>query len=279
MTGEGITLRHAEGVYILRVATVANAQHAWAVSAKLKEAVALWRADKSSEPFFRHRIDIADLVHEGAPLDLVALHPDYREGKFEHPYIVDSLQPGWFWRHTASLPDGADVVRDWLEFVRRTCEDAAQNYQDLWESDTGLGFGASAVLPLVLEDPAWLEEYAAMLAHWDLGHEVHEVTAINFLYDKYGWSQGMRALLIARVAADGQHQTAQVFADFRPKLESDLSAEEFMAFYRDALAAFREAMLQFLDWPLSDISKKTFSIDGPLVAIADALPPNTVEKK
>lgn len=280
MAGADVDLQPDTGIYTVRLAQVVDAETARAVLAGLKAAFAHWRSDENRASYFEHRIEVGNLSAEGLPVDQSALHEDFRAGGHSHAEGISGLQPGWFWRHTAELPGGADVVREWLAFAREACSTAAADHQDLWENgDAGIALGESAALTLALQDPAWLGDYTAMLEHWDLGHEVHTLTGIHAMFLKHGWSPAMADLMLKRVATDGQHGTQQVFRDLRPALEAQLPAQAASDFYTKALTVFRAANLSWLAWPPDENAFRTFDIDDTLLAIAQTLPANVVEAR
>ena len=274
-----VKLSFENHVYMVRSSAVTTAADATDVVHTLERALQDWRTKGGADEFM-HRIEMEGLAAICLPVPTEsAVQEDMRFGKGAHAEMVQALQPGWFWLHVVRLDGGDQAVMRWLEAVKAAFA-AKGEYESLWEmGEVGMQLGESAVMPLALRDARWIPAYMEFLALWDLGHEVNQQPTINAMFEAHGWSDAMRALLIERVRIDGQHGTDQVFGELRGALAALLPPEEFTAFYHDALSAFRASTTSWLGWPLAENSKKTFSIDGPLVAIADALPSNNVEKK
>ena len=253
-------------VHVLQTGEVADVAAAKVVVDALKGALA--EAVKAGDYIeFRHRIVFQGKVN-GSPVPDNAMHMDM----VGDAQMADAMAPGQFWLHVAGLPGGADVVRDWLDHVDAVyvAETEKLGFEaELWEAgEVGLQLGESAVMPLMLQDAEWIDAYIRLMERWDLGHEVNQGPTIDAAFTRYGWTEAVERLLIARVVVDSQHGAEQVFDAMRGRLSAAMDDNALNAFYRKALAAFHEATKDFMEWPPNDDSAAVFGITGPLRNLA-----------
>ena len=262
--------------YVITAQTLGKASDAEAVIATLSDALTDWlNTAEVSAIEFAHRIIIDDRPTTGLPFaDDKALHVDSQSGGADHDDALATFHAGHAWIRIAGLPGGDNLITGWLDTVKAAFARRSETLgypADIWESPF-VQLGESAVTSLALSDPKWIPAYTDLLALWDLGHEVHQQPTITALFETHGWSDDLRALLIARAGLDSQHGPEQIFGDLRAPLARILSDADFTDFYRDALTAFQQDTKDWLDWPPDAQSQKTFAIDGTLLDIAATMP-------